>query len=209
MPSNPFEQQPYTTWTPSQSAQWRPAPGQQAPGYQGYYNPNSNYGGTAYQTSGGQFTPFWVGVRYHYLQNNPSAVWSMFTSPFAGGNDPFSVFVRSQQDDMEDAYLGALSMNPDLTRQQFYEGIGYQGLLDRFNQQSAAQRGINQSLYGGGRVQWFDFSQAGWTGGSEEQRSESRKSRLSRTLTRIRTRIEGVSVRIAHFIGVRHNARSI
>ena len=79
MSSNPFAQ----TWSPAQSGQWRPQPGQQAPGYQGYYNPSSNYGGTAYQTQQGQFTPFWQGVRYQYLQNQPNAVWSMFTSPFA------------------------------------------------------------------------------------------------------------------------------
>ena len=161
MPSNPFAQQqsnPFSsTWSPAQSGQWRPQPGQQAPGYHGYYNPSSNYGGTAYQTQQGQFTPFWQGVRYQYLQNQPNAVWSMFTSPFAGGNDPFSAWVRTQQDDMEDAYAAALSMKPDLTSQQFYEGIGYQGMLSRFNQQSAQQRGINPAQYGGGRVQWFDF----------------------------------------------------
>jgi hypothetical protein len=153
MPSNPFEQ----TWSTQQAGQWRPAPGQNAPGYQGYYDPSQNYGGQQFQTPSGQFTPFWEGIRYNYLQNQPNAVWSMYTSPFAGGSDPFSSWVRGQQDDMSDAYEAALSMNPNLSRQQFYEGIGYQGLLNQFNQQAAQQRGIQPGQYGAGRVQWMDF----------------------------------------------------
>lgn len=152
MAVNPFEQD-YSggTWTPSQAGQYRPDQGQ----YYGYFNPNTNYGGSAYQTQNGNFTDFWEGVRYQYLNDNPSAVWSMFTTPFAGGNAAFDQYVRSQENTMNDAYLAAQSVNPDLSRQQFYTNIGYQGLLNRFLQQAPQQRGVNLGNSGAGRVQWY------------------------------------------------------
>lgn len=151
---NPFEEQNYgTTWSPTQAGQYRPQSGN----YYGYFNPNTDYGGADYQDANGNFTDFWQGIRYQYLNDNPSAVWSMFTSPFGGGNAAYDQWLRSQESPMNDAYLAALSVNPDLSRQQYYEGVGYNGLLDRYLQQAPQQRQVNPSAFGAGRVQTYIY----------------------------------------------------
>lgn len=154
MPANPFTPEPYgPTYTPAQAGQWRPPSGS----YYGYYNPNTNYGGDQYQNSDGSFTPFWEGLRYQYLNDNPSAVWSMATSGYGGGNAAFDQWLRSQENAVHDAYLGALANNPDLSYQQFTDNIGYNGFLQRYLGQAPQQRQINPSNLGAGRVQWYIY----------------------------------------------------
>lgn len=157
MAGNPFTPDPYTspgsTWTPAQAGQYRPPGGN----YYGYFNPNSSYGGQAYQNPDGSFTDFWQGVRYQYLNDNPSAVWSMATAPYAGGNSAFGAFMRSQENATHDAYMAALANNPDLSYQQFVNNIGYQGFLNQYLMQAPQQRQINNSNFGAGRAQWYIY----------------------------------------------------
>lgn len=157
MAGNPFTPDPYaspgSTWTPAQAGQYRPQTGN----YYGYFNPNSTYGGEQYQNGDGSFTPFWEGLRYQYLNDNPSAVWSMATSPYAGGNASFDQWLRSQESSVHDAYLGALANNPDLSYQQFVDGIGYQGFVNQYLNQAPQQRNIQRSNWGAGKSQWYIF----------------------------------------------------
>ena len=144
----------WSTWTPAQSGSWRPPAG----GYSGgYFDPTSLYGGQQYWQPNGQATPFWEGVRYHYLQDNPNAVYSMFTSPFAGGLRPFDSWMRQQEGQTQDAYAAALANNPDLTYQQFLGNLGPEYFQNRFNQMAPSQRGVQPGSFGGGRVQWLSY----------------------------------------------------
>lgn len=146
------------TWNPFDAGAWRPQGGGAPRSAPNYFNTNSYYGGQQnYWNNGGQPTNFWSGVRYQYLNQNPDAVYSMFTSPFAGGTDPYSSWVRNQYGQMYDAYRGALSLNPDLTFQQYLSDFGQQGFQQRFNAQAPQQRGITPGQYGGGRVQWYTY----------------------------------------------------
>lgn len=144
------------TWNPFESGAWRPSGSNSA--VPSYFNPNSYYGGDQnyWNNQTGQPTNFWAGTRYSYLDQNPDAVYTMFTSPFAGGTDPYSSWVRNQYGQTQDAYRAALSMNPDLTYQQFLSDFGEQGFYDRYRQMAPQQRGIQPGPYGGGRVQWIN-----------------------------------------------------
>lgn len=147
MMNNPFAQ----VWDTNTASQWRGQPTNANP--QGYYNAQENYGST-FLDQNNQFNPFWSGIRYNYLQNSPDSVWSIFSEPLATGYTPYDTFFRSQRGRLEDAYQAALSVSPNLSRQQFY-----QGSLDRlnaiWNAQAPQQRGINRSNLGAGRLQWF------------------------------------------------------
>lgn len=146
--NNPFAQ----VWSPHTSGDWRGQPSNANP--QGYYNPTQSYGSTFLNGSGG-FNSFWNGVRYNYLQNSPDAVWSIFSEPLATGYTPYDTFFRSQRGRLEDAYQAALSVSPNLSRQQFYQGsLGQLNAL--WNAQAPQQRGINRSNLGAGRLQWFN-----------------------------------------------------
>jgi hypothetical protein len=143
-------------WNPFQSASWRP---QGQANQNSYYNPQSYYGGapTYWNQQSGAPSNFWGGIRYSYLDQNPDAVFTMATSPYASGTDAFSSWVRNQYGQTQDAYKGALSMNPDLTYQQFLSDFGQQGFYNRFQQQAPSQRGVQLAPYGAGRVQWSAF----------------------------------------------------
>lgn len=145
----------WTTWTPSQAGSWRP----QSYGNQGagYFDPTSLYGGNQYWQNDQQATSFWEGIRRRYLQDNPGTVWTMFQSPFAGGQRPFDQWMRQQEGQTMDAYEAALANNPELSYQQYLSGLGPEYFVDRFNQQAASQRGIQPSNFGGGRIQWLSY----------------------------------------------------
>jgi hypothetical protein len=147
MPSNPFEQ----TWPSQTAGNWRGTSSGNT--LQGYYNPGNAYGSTQLQGDG-TFTPFWNGVRYNYLNDTPDAVWSMFSEPNAPGYTPYDTFFRAQKSRLDDAYQAALSVNPELSRQQFYQGsLGYINSI--WNAQAPQQRGINASNLGAGKLQWY------------------------------------------------------
>lgn len=109
-----------------------------------YFNPQNSYGGDrSYQN-----TPAVTGPS-GYLEQNPQALFTRFTSNFAGGDDPFSQYVRSQQQRIWDAYQAAVANNMNLTRQQFLGGINPQDLRNQFLMLSPFQRGRNDALFSG------------------------------------------------------------
>lgn len=146
------------TWTPFASGAWRPqmGAGSHVPNY---FDPRMHYGGapTYWNPQTGQPSPFWAGIRYQYLDQNPDAVYSMFTNSFAGGTDAFSNWMRNQYGQVSDAYKAALSVNPDLTFQQYLSDFGPQGFFARYMAQAPAQRGVMPGPYGGGRVNWVPY----------------------------------------------------
>lgn len=153
MATNPFQ-----TWDPYTAGSWRPTGNPFNPNTSPYFNPNSYYGGEQYWSEpGGMPNGLWAGARYNYLQSNPNVVYTLATAPFASGTDPFSNWVRNQRGQVLDAYEAALSMNPDLTLQQFLTDFGPQGFMQRYMQQAASQRGITLAPYGAGRVQWVQY----------------------------------------------------
>jgi hypothetical protein len=91
---------------------WTPQP-QQNP----YYSTGNPYGwaeGTSYQT-----TP----IANIYRQIEPGVAWTVATSPYAGGLNPYARFVQGQEGRVEDAYKAAVATNPNLTRDQFFAGL--------------------------------------------------------------------------------------
>jgi hypothetical protein len=144
-------------WNPFQAASWQGGPSvpsqTSAPSY---FQQGNYYGGEDYWNNGSP-NGMWSGARYQYLNENPDAVFSMFTAPWASGFDPYSTWVRQQYGQNYDAYKAALSMNPDLTYQQFLSDFGEQGFRQRFQAQAPVQQGYAPGQYGAGRVSWNAF----------------------------------------------------
>lgn len=95
------------SWTPMQSQ----------PTQNPYYstsNPFGWAGGTSFQT-----TPL-AGI---YRQQEPGVSWTIATSPYGGGLNPYSRFVQGQEGRAEDAYRAAVATNPNLTRDQFFSTL--------------------------------------------------------------------------------------
>jgi hypothetical protein len=118
----------------------------------GYYNPSSLYGA---QQSFAQ-SPLVSGPA-GYLAEQPQAAYSRYTATFAGGEDPFSRFVRNQYGTAYQGYLSALATNPNLNfSNQYLPGLGgEQFFRNRFLQQAPSARGEQPGLIGGGRLRWF------------------------------------------------------
>ena len=141
------------TWNPFEAGSWRPYQPAKQTSQPSYFNTNSTYGGSQWQNN--QPTQFYSGLRREYLQNNPDATYSMFVAPFASGTDHFSGWVRNQYGQMQDAYKGALSMNPDLSYQQFLTDFGQGGMMQRYRAMAPEDRGMRPGNFGGGRMSWF------------------------------------------------------
>ncbi len=117
-----------------------------------WFNPQSQYGQTYYQPNDFSQTP----AGNSYYNQNLGAYYDRRTLPFAGGNDPFSTFVRNRQSLFQQGYGAALGTNPNLTTQQYGNGLDLSegGFRNAFNQQAAQLRGRNDSNYGAGRLRW-------------------------------------------------------
>jgi hypothetical protein len=119
-----------------------------------YFDPNSLYGSPVdYSTA-----PIVAGPG-GFLGENPQADWTRFIAPFAGGNDPFSQFVRAQYSRAYGGYNAAQATNPSLLfghgANNYLSQLGPQFFQNQWNRLSATQRGINMPQYGGGRTQWL------------------------------------------------------
>lgn len=127
---------------------------QGAPFYQGgspwYYDPSNSYGGDRDWAT----TPA-IGGPGGYLENNPSAAYTRFVSPWASGEDAFSRFVRSQFGNVSQGYEAAFASNPDLGFQSYLSSLGPGHFQQRWRQMNPQQRGESTSLFGGGRTQWI------------------------------------------------------
>jgi hypothetical protein len=118
-----------------------------------FYDPSNLYGGSQDLSSS-----FVVGGPGGYLANSPQAAYLRFIAPFAGGNDAFGNFVRSQYSRAYGGFQAAAATNPDLGfgrgQNDYLRGLGPDFFRNLYGNASAEQRGINTPRYGAGRVQW-------------------------------------------------------
>jgi hypothetical protein len=127
---------------------------QGSPYYQGnnswYYNPDTTYGGDRDWAT----TPA-IGGPGGYLENNPQALFTRFFSPWAGGDDAFSKWTRSQFGNTMQGWEAAFASNPELTYGSYLQDLGPGSFANRWAMMNPQQRGESNSLFGGGRVQWI------------------------------------------------------
>lgn len=119
-----------------------------------YFSPNNLYGSPVdYSTA-----PIVAGPG-GYLSENPQADWTRFIAPFAGGNDPFSAWMRAQYSRAYQGYNAAQATNPSLLfghgQGNYLSQLGPDFFTSQWNRLAPTQRGINAPQYGGGRVQWL------------------------------------------------------
>ena len=117
-----------------------------------YFQPGSNYGAAQSAIT----TPIVSGPA-GYFAENPQAAFTRYTAPFAGGEDPFSRFVRNQYGQAYQGFQSALGTNPNLSfLNQYLPGLGgEQYFRNRFLQQAPSLRGEQPGTLGGGRLRWF------------------------------------------------------
>lgn len=129
---------------------WNPqgAPYEQNP--YSYFNWNTNYGGDRDWVN----TPA-VGGPGGYLENTPEALYTMWTSPWAGGENPFSKYVQSQYSDVYGGYKTAFATNPEMVFKDFLQTLSPYFFANRYNALTPRQRGESNSLYGAGKMQWL------------------------------------------------------
>ena len=120
-----------------------------------YFDPGSLYGSSVdYSTS-----PI-VGGPGGYLANNPQAAFARFVAPFAGGNDPFSAWVRNQYARAYGGFNAATATNPSLgfgygpPQQDYLRTLGPEFFRNQWQGLSSPQRGVDMPRFGGGRVTW-------------------------------------------------------
>jgi hypothetical protein len=123
----------------------------------GYYDPSSLYGLERHysQEPWGQAYEWGIHGPQGYLEQNPSATYYRFISPWASGTDQFSRFVQSEMSRVMQGFGAARSNNPDLLLQQYLSGLGRGSFEDQWAKAHPASRGVDASRRGGGRVQWL------------------------------------------------------
>jgi len=115
-----------------------------------YFNWNTNYGGDRDWIN----TPT-IGGPGGYLENKPEALYTLWTSPWAGGESPFSRWVQSQYSDVYGGYQTAFSRNPSMVFKDFLDTLSPHFFANRYKSMTPRERGESQSLYGGGKLQWL------------------------------------------------------
>jgi hypothetical protein len=106
----------------------------------GFYDPQSNYGGTAFGL--GQFPTTPIGNRY--LEETPDASFARYLAQ--QGVDQFSgagSWAQRQYPQVLTGYRAALGTNPFLPFQQYLSGLN---LPQQYQQRTPIQRGINQAM---------------------------------------------------------------
>lgn len=102
---------------------------------------------------GPQFNQTQAG-RYYYDQN-PQTAYTALTSPYAGGNDAFSQFVRSQWTPAYQGYQAQSAVNPDLHAYDYFARVlDPNALLAQFNALSPSARGEQWGRFAG-PVRWI------------------------------------------------------
>ena len=120
------------------------------------YDPNSTYG-----APGGvsQVTTPNVSGPNGFLANNEDATYYRFIAPFAGGQDPFSAFVRSKMGEVVRNYRGAQATNPNLQLWDYLKNMDESTFRTQYQNQAPWLRGeAPASQFGGGRLKWYQGS---------------------------------------------------
>ena len=92
-------------------------------------------------------------IAKNYIQTEPGVAWTRAISGWGGGLDPFGRFVQGQEQRVNDAYMAAVTQNPNLQRADFYSQFGPEYFANLWSNIGARGRGEQNGLYNP-RARW-------------------------------------------------------
>jgi hypothetical protein len=123
---------------------WNPSPN---PWYQNNNAGNYGWGDNSFPT-----TP----IARDYIQNQNGVAYTRATAGWGGGMDPFGRFVAGQEPRLEDAYMAAVTQNPNLRRDEFFGQFGPDYFAKLWAGLGARGQNQNNGMYNP-RARWQRF----------------------------------------------------
>lgn len=92
-------------------------------------------------------------IAQNYIQTEPGVAFTRAIAGWGGGLDPYGRFVQGQENRLNDAYMAAVTQNPNLRRDEYLSQFGPDYFANLWQGLGARGRGENPGMYAP-RARW-------------------------------------------------------